>query len=379
MRILISAESFLPRSNGVSNTVARTTTHMSNLGHEVLVIAPGDGPEEFEGQQIIRVPAISLHSKITVDVAMVRSMQLRKIAHEFAPDIVHLASPYLLGAQVLKVAKKLEIPSVSVYQTDVTGFANFYGLNFVRSIAERRLRKIHMNSDLNLAPSTSSINYLRGIGVSNVDLWGRGVDHEMFKPTRRSRALRRRWGILPQDFVIGYVGRLAPEKQVENLRALRDLSDLFGPRLKIVVIGDGPSRIKLKSLLPSAHFTGHLSGENLATAMASLDLLVTTGENETFCQVIQEAMASALPVVAPRVGGPIDLIESGFNGLLYQPGDLVGLRRAVIKLAVAPDLAREMGQQGLTSVADRSWERVCDQLLGHYHRAIALHQRVQAA
>lgn len=363
----------------MTNTVAHTVSHLSNLGHQVLVIAPGEGPEDFYGQRVVRVPSISLHSRVTVDLATVRSVELQRIMSEFSPDVVHLASPYLLGAQVLKVSKRLEIPSVAVYQTDVTGFASFYGLKFVRPLAERRLRRIHLNSDVNLAPSSSSINYLHNLGVANVELWGRGVDHEIFYPKRRSSSLRRSWGCRPEDFIVGYVGRLAPEKQIENLMALRGLDDLLGSKLKFVVVGEGPSRLRLEQMFPSAHFTGHLSGTKLGAAMASLDLLVTTGENETFCQVIQEAMATSLPVVAPRAGGPIDLIEPGVHGFLYEPGDLASLRRAVITTVANPELAREMGRNGLNAVAERSWSQICDQLLAHYKKAIGIHRLRKAA
>jgi len=177
------------------------------------------------------------------------------------------------------------------------------------------------------------------------------------------------------DLVIGFVGRLAPEKQVENLRALQDIELFFDRQVHIVLIGDGPSRKRLEHALPNARFTGHLSGESLGTAMASLDLLVTTGEHETFCQVIQEAMAAALPVVAPASGGPLDLVEMGVTGYLYPPGDLPALRRAVLAILADPMRARAVGEVALARVADRSWNRVCEELLGHYHQAIESRRR----
>lgn len=375
MKVVISAESFLPRSNGVTNTVARALSHLTENGHEVLVIAPGEGPESFNGQQVVRIPAISLQSRATVDIATVTAVQIRKVLGSFEPDVVHLASPYLLGSQVRKAAGYLDVPTVAVYQTDVTGFASFYGFNFVRALAERRLRKIHARSDINLAPSTSAQKYLHSLGIPRVKIWRRGVDHSIFHPRFRSTALRRSWGVKHGDIVIGFVGRLAPEKQVENLRALQDIELFFDRQVHIVLIGDGPSRKRLEHALPNARFTGHLSGESLGTAMASLDLLVTTGEHETFCQVIQEAMAAALPVVAPASGGPLDLVEMGVTGYLYPPGDLPALRRAVLAILADPMRARAMGEVALARVADRSWNRVCEELLGHYHQAIESRRR----
>lgn len=370
MRVVISAESFLPRSNGVTNTVARAMSFLKENGHEVLVIAPGEGPESFNGQRVVRIPAISLQSRVTVDIATVTAAQIRRVLRSFEPDVVHLASPYLLGSQVRKAAGHLDIPSVAVYQTDVTGFAGFYGFNFVRTLAEKRLRKIHSRSDINLAPSTASQKYLHSLGIPRVEIWRRGVDHSIFHPRFRSSALRRSWGVKSGEIVIGFVGRLAPEKQVENLRVLNGIEAFFDRRVHIVLIGDGPSRKRLAHSLPNAIFTGHMSGENLGTAMASLDLLVTTGEHETFCQVIQEAMACGLPVVAPASGGPLDLVEEGVTGYLYPPGDLAALRRAVLAILADPTRARAMGEEAFARVVDRSWNRVCEELLGYYQEAI---------
>lgn len=354
-------------------------SYLRNLGHQVLVIAPGEGPTEFDGHRIFRTSAISLHSRATIDIATVTSHQLKKVILGFGPDVIHLASPYHLGWQVNKIANSLDIPTVSVYQTDVTGFASFYGFNFIRTLAEKRLRRIHTRSDVNLAPSTSSIRYLNSLGVTHVDHWGRGVDHRNFNPSLRSTALRRNWGLRTGDVAIGYVGRLAPEKQVERLLALQGIEELFDKKVQLVVIGEGPSRQKLSSMLPGATFTGHLSGQSLGEAMASLDLLVTTGENETFCQVIQEGMAASLPVIAPAVGGPIDLIEHGVTGMLYSPGDHTSLRQSVLTLVAERELATAMGKEGMSRVTARDWESVCGELLIHYERAIAKRKMKAAA
>lgn len=370
MRVLISAESFLPRSNGVTNTVTRAMNHLRDLGHEVLVIAPGEGPAEVDGHRVFRTSAISLNSRATIDIAIVTSHQLRKVILGFSPDVIHLASPYQLGWQVSKIASQHNIPTVAVYQTDVTGFASFYGFNFVRTMAEKRLRRIHMQADVNLAPSASSISYLNSLGITHVKHWGRGVDHGNFNPGLRSKALRRSWGLRTGDIAIGYVGRLAPEKQVERLMVLNGIEEFFDKRVQLVVIGEGPSRQRLSHTLPRAIFTGHLSGRLLGEAMASLDLLVTTGENETFCQVIQEGMAASLPVIAPNVGGPMDLVEHGVTGLLYPPGDPSSLRKSVLTLVAEDRLAVSMGQQGMSRVAGRDWGGVCDELFAHYEQAI---------
>lgn len=362
MRILISAESFLPRSNGVSNSVLRAARYLSSAGHQVQIIAPGFGPNQLEEIEIVRVPALSFQKFAQVDVPKVRKATLVGIMERFQPDLVYLASPFFLGNQVRKAAKICGIPVIANFQTDVAGFVGHYGLSGAKKLATKQIRKIHSRSDITLAPSTASIKWLEEIGVTNIIRWGRGVDHSQFNPSWRSKEVRKSWGVDAQTCVIGFVGRLAPEKQVEKLLAISDIGHLSGRKVKFVIVGDGPSRKRVQRSLKEGLFLGHLSGEDLSRAMASMDILVTTGENETFCQVIQEAMASGLPVVAPEIGGPIDLIEHGVTGFLYKPGQNKSIRRAVAELIHDESERKRIASQAYDSVRYRTWENVCKEL-----------------
>ncbi|WP_244632549.1 glycosyltransferase [Microbacterium sp. Se63.02b] len=174
--------------------------------------------------------------------------------------------------------------------------------------------------------------------------------------------------------MIGYVGRLAPEKQVEDLAVLRDI-----PGTRIVIVGDGPSRTRLESLLPEAVFLGHLDGLALASAMASFDLFVHPGESETFGQTLQEAHASGVPVIATGRGGPLDLVRMGIDGWLYRPGDHADLRMRVADLAGDARKRQAFGAAGHAAVQSRSWASVCDQLLAHYDEARTLHRADRGA
>ena len=371
MRILIATESFLPRSNGVTNSVLKVGTNLKNLGHDVQILAPGKGPFEIQGLNVDRVPSIAIDSLAQVDFPTIRVKEIANRINRFQPDVLHLASPFLLGDQARKVAKQYQIPSVAIFQTDVAGFVNHYGLSKISTLVERRIRKIHSTVDLNLAPSTHSKSYLENLGIENIEIWGRGVDTGQFNNSYRSEALRRDWGADENTIVVGFAGRLAPEKSVENLRVLHNLESSTGKNVQLVIIGDGPSRDRLASHLPYAKFTGHLSGEQLGQAMASLDVLVSTGEKETFCQVIQEAMACQVPVIAPATGGPLDLVEPGVNGYLYQPGSLNELRNAVQTLIDNPRQILELGRNGENMVRNRTWLSLTESIIGHYETAIS--------
>lgn len=367
MRVAIVTESFFPQVNGVTNTVRHTVDRLLETGHQPLVIAPGPGQTSYRTAPVVRVRSMGLPGYRTFPVGLPDSA-VQQALTAFRPDVVHLASPIMLGAVGLRAARRLGVPTVAVYQTDVAGFARQYGVRAEAAVA-RWLGRIHRRSTRTLVPSSSSLAQLRSLGVTNLHLWRRGVSLDLFDPGQRSEELHRRWTRRhPDDLVVGYVGRLAPEKQVHRLE---EVSRVPGTRL--VVVGDGPSRPSLEKRLPRARFTGLLRGDDLARAFASLDVFVHTGESETFCQTVQEAQASGVPVVAPAAGGPVDLVEHGRTGLLYDPADRRSLRRAVATLAGDAALRRSLARQARESVRHRGWAAVVDELVTAHYSAVVGH------
>ena len=334
MRIGIVTESFPPEVNGVAHSVLRVAEHLVARGHQPLVIAPQpatglpDAGQPGAGRPAAGFPADTQHAFPVVRVRSVpfpgyRSVRLglaspaiRRALLGHRAELVHLASPFFLGAQGSRAARRLRLPVVAVYQTDVPGYARAYHWGRVAEAAAWRwLRGIHNAADRTLAPSTPSIERLAAHGVQRVWMWGRGVDTQRFSPAARSDALRQ--ALAPGGEVLaGYVGRLAPEKQVELLAGVAGL-----PGVRLVIVGGGPAEPRLRRLMPSAVFLGQHRGEQLARIFASLDVFVHSGCHETFGQTIQEAAASGLPVVAPAVGGPVDLVCDGVTGYLVPPAD----------------------------------------------------------
>lgn len=364
MRVAVLAESFLPHMNGVTGSVLQVLRHLAQGGHETLVIAPksGDVTADLHGARTALLRSVPLPSYPEVRVVFARAARLAGVLRAFEPDVVHLASPFVLGWQGLAAADALQVPSVAVYQTDVVAYADKYGLPRATTMVAGHVARLHRRATLTLAPSSSSIRQLEELGVDRLRRWGRGVDAERFRPERRSAQWRAR--VAPGDIVIGYVGRLAPEKQVADLAALVGI-----PGTRLVVVGDGPSRPALEAALPGAVFTGHLSGLDLAEAVASFDVFVHPGESETFGQTIQEALASGVPVVATGVGGPVDLVRSSVDGWLYRPGDLAELRARVEDLVGDDAKRRAFAAAAHESVRDRTWDALCRELVGHYEEA----------
>lgn len=369
MRVAIVTESFLPLVNGVVNSVRHVVDHLIDSGHEALIIAPGQGPADYRGVRVVRVRSVAVPMYKTFPMGL-PDRQVKEALAAFRPDVVHLASPIALGWLGLRAARRLEIPTVAVYQTDIPGFLRQYNLPGEAACA-RWVARLHKRSDRTLVPSRSAYAQLDGLGVPNLHVWGRGVDLGLFDPSHRSRELHDAWARTGRgtgrEVVVGYVGRLAAEKQVRRLRELASL-----PGIRLVVIGDGPELKWLRNKLPAATFTGVLTGVELATAFASLDVFVHTGENETFCQTIQEAQASGVAVVAPAKGGPLDLIHPELTGMLYDPADPGSLRNAVRRLALDGTLRADLTAHGLVRVATRTWAQVVDDLINtHYLGAIS--------
>lgn len=361
MRVAIVAESFLPSVNGVSGSVQRVLEHLRRTGHSALVVAPGlDAPTRHEGIPVLRVPAVDVPRISSLPIG-VPSRGMTSAIGDFAPDVVHLASPFVLGAGGMAAARRLGVPAVAVFQTDVAGFADSYGLGRSARAAWRWTRRLHNQADRTLAPSTWAVDTLVEHGVQRVHHWGRGVDTTRFAPSRRSAALRRRWTGGAEELVVGYLGRLAPEKHVERLAALVDL-----PGVRLVLVGDGPDGERLARLLPGAVFTGQLVGEELAVAMASLDVFVHPGEHETFCQAVQEALASGVPVVAVNRGGPRDLVIPGRTGYLVEVDTFADDLKAAVSALTEDGLRRHFSVAARRSVLRRTWPAVCDELVGHY-------------
>ncbi|WP_433466930.1 glycosyltransferase family 4 protein [Spirillospora sp. CA-128828] len=363
MKVAIVTESFLPQVNGVTNSVCRVLEHLAAHGHEAVVVAPGPGPADYAGAPVERVRGFfpPFYPSFAVGVP---TRRVTAILRDFGPDIAHIASPFVLGSSGLAAARRLDVPALAVFQTDIAGFARRYGLRGTDPLIWWWLRRLHSRAERTLAPSSPVLAELERCGVPRLARWGRGVDQERFSPVHRSPELRAR--LAPDGrAIVGFVGRLAAEKRPEMLTRLVGV-----PGAKVVIVGAGPEEEKLRRRMPDAVFTGFRTGRELSELVASFDVFVHTGADDTFCQAVQEGLASGVPVVAAAAGGPLDLVRPGVNGLLYAPDDGSELRAAVSTLVDDVKMRRRMAVQARESVRGRGWDAVCEQLMGHYREIV---------
>jgi phosphatidylinositol alpha 1,6-mannosyltransferase len=321
---------------------------------------------------VVRVPSFALPAYPGLRVGLPGARLRAAVAGHHA-DLVHLAGPIALGAGGIAAARRLGLPTVAVYATDMPAYARAYHTGPVgEALCWRRLRTIHNAVDRTLAPSTATAADLVSHGFERVWLWTRGVDAVRFDPARRSESLRAE--LAPGgELLAGYVGRLAVEKRVDLLAQVSKL-----PGVRLVIVGSGPAEAAARRALPEALFLGQRGGEDLATIYASLDVFVHAGPHDTFGQTLQEAAASGLPVVAPAAGGPIDLVSDGVTGLLVPPNDADALAGAVARLAAEPELRAAQGRAGRRVMLGRTWSDLCDQLLDHYQQVVATSETIRA-
>lgn len=368
MRIAIFTETFLPKVDGIVVKVCRLLEHLQKRGHEAIVFAPSGSPAEYAGSPVysfhsLRVP---FYPEMSISPPWIYVDQKLK---EFKPDLIHLVNPVSLGLAGLRTAKLYQVPVLASYHTDVPGFAEYWHLGFLSDSIYRYARWIHNRVDLNVCPSEFTRRQLIDHNFERIEIWRGGVDIELFSPNKRREEMRNRLSAgEPDRPLLLYVGRVSPEKQIDRLLPILKAF----PQARLAVVGDGPSKADLEKKFAGTDtvFTGYLKGEDLAAAYASGDIFAFTGDKETFGNVVVEAMASGLPVIAPNSGGVTDLVQEGYNGRFYDPTRKDSIVEAARELVENPDLVQEYGQHGRMLAEQRTWDITLDELLAHYQKVL---------
>lgn len=365
MKIVYVTDHFPPLLDGVVVRLIQTLRHLASYDVKVYVIT-NEYPRETHVQATIYpIKGIRLFFNKKRKV-MLPSRRLPKLLEAIRPDIIHAINPLIVGHMAIKYAKKQQIPVISSQHTDYPKYLSYYSLSYLNRMVWSFLRRTLNNSDVTLCTSNIMKKRLSENRIQNAKLWPVGIDTTLFHPNRRSSQMRNRLtDAHPDMHLFIYVGRLAPEKNIDLLHSfIKHKKNSY-----LAIVGDGPSKRKLTQLFQYTQtvFTGSLIGEELAKVYASADALILPSSTETLGFVILEAMASGTPVIAANAGGPRDLIQHNKDGFLFTPDDPASLTHYATELIHSPKNTQDMALRARKKVSQYSWAAATKQLMTVYN------------
>ncbi|MFM8967016.1 MAG: glycosyltransferase family 4 protein [Vulcanococcus sp.] len=374
MRIALFTETFLPKVDGIVTRLTKTVEHLVAAGDEVLIFCPEGAPESYWGARVVGVPAMPLPLYPELKLALPRPM-VSDALEAFAPDLVHVVNPAVLGLGGIWLAKTKGYPLVASYHTHLPKYLEHYGLGMLEPVLWELLKAAHNQAQLNLCTSTAMVAELSEKGIQHTALWQRGVDTDLFRPELRNQAMRDRLlgGRSDTGKLLLYIGRLSAEKQIERIRPVLDAL----PDARLALVGDGPYRQQLETLFAgsAAHFVGYLAGDELASAYASADAFLFPSSTETLGLVLLEAMAAGCPVVGANRGGIPDIVSDGENGCLYEPdgpdGGAGSLTAAALRLLGDPEQRQQLRRKARQEAERWGWAGATEQLRRYYRQVLS--------
>lgn len=374
-RVAVLTESFLPKVDGVSKTTYLTVRYLQETGREVLVFGPDIAVPKVGDSEVVPLPSVAVPTATETRMAL-PIPHIAKRLQEFQPDLIHLASPALMTISGMVLGREMGLPVIANYQTDLPGYAAHYGMSILQHPVRGWLRYLHNGCHINLVPSKLVGNELQRHGFRRLRVWGRGVNIDRFNPSHFSQAMRHKMlnGRDPESLLVIFVGRLANEKRLD---LLRDVADV--PGVALTVIGDGHMREEWEHLFAGTHthFMGYLYKDDLASAFASADAFFFAGANETFGQVVQEAMSSGLATVVTNQGAVGELVDDGQTGLVVHH-EREAFAEAAHRLQTDRELLKRLATNARAKAETRPWWALMQELEGYYHEAIAINERFKS-
>lgn len=371
MKIAIFTDTFYPEVNGVANTLKKFTTYLENQQISYKVFAPTSVSNEYVSEHIHRLKSRSFFLYPECRLAFPNILQIKTEMEQFSPDLIHVATPFTVGLSGVYFSKKFNIPLVGSYHTDFNDYLHFYDLQFLAKPLWKYMKWFHRSFEKLFVPSYDTLEKLNSHGFRNLEIFPRGVDCQLYHPNYQKEVILNRYKI-SEKFLLTYVGRLAPEKDLTTLMKIASsLPPEMNKHVHWLMAGDGPLLEELKLAAPSnMTFTGYLKGSELAQVYSASDLFVFPSPTETFGNVVLEALASGTPVIGANAGGVRNIISTGVNGYLCEPGNSEAFVKRIVQL-FGNDLFR--GQMALNArkyALTQKWDQIFENLLNHYSNVI---------
>jgi len=378
LRIALFSGNYNYVRDGANQALNRLVDYLQRQGVNVRIYSPTtDTPAFAPTGDLVSVPSIPIPGRGEYQLGIALSPRLRRDLAEFAPNIVHISSPDIVGHRAVTWARRRKIAAVASVHTRFDTYLEYYRLQWLEPLVRILLRRLYRRCEAIMAPAESTAAVLRAQRMNReIAIWARGIDREQFNPARRDMDWRRSLGIKDEEVVIAFLGRIVMEKGLDVFAdAIRELD---GRKVKhrVLVIGEGPARPWFEQQLPTAIFVGHQEGADLARALASTDVLLNPSITEAFGNVTLEAMACALPVVAAEATGATNLVRDGVTGMLVDYSDIEGFADALEAYARDPELRRRHGEAGLEVAKTMDWDRINSEVLRVYRRALAKRERL---
>ncbi len=375
LRVALVTETYPPEVNGVAVTFARVVEGLQARGHDLQLVRPRQGDAQLARREtrfnevLVRGLPIPRYPELKMGLPAQGTLQRLWAAQR--PDVVHIVTEGPLGWSALRAARRLGLPVVSDFRTNFHAYSRHYGLAWLQAPVMAYLRYFHNRTACTMVPTESLKNELVAAGLQGLRVVARGVDAQRFNPLHRSAALRASWGADPGTCVALCVGRLAPEKNLGSVVAAFETMREHEPRTRLVLVGDGPERQRLGQRCPEAHFAGVRHGADLAAHYASADVFLFPSTTETYGNVVPEAMASGLAVVAYDHAAAGQLIRHGENGLLARCDDTLEFCRVARRIAGDWAQLRELGNAARETAMRLDWARIVAGVEQAYEAAMA--------
>lgn len=371
MKIALYAGTFFKDKDGAVRSIYQLVSSMRSAGHEVAVWSPDISPQADGALEVHQVPSVPVPLYPDYRLGFANARVERQL-ERFSPDIVHISTPDIVGRKFLQYARKKGIPTAAAFHTDFPSYLSYYHLGFAEKHAWDYLVRFYNGCDVVLAPNDLIREKLASKGIRNIELWSRGIDRELFNPSRRSDALRRSWGADGKTVFV-YAGRFVPYKDIDVVMGMyrRFMDEGYGDRVRFVMIGSGPEEEQMRSRMPEAVFTGYLTGAELPQAYASGDVFLFPSATEAFCNVVLEALASGLPSVVSDIGGCMELVRRSRAGFVVKAGDVDEFSSACLRLMQDQECYRNMRARGLEFAEGKLWSAINTALINRYQQMSA--------
>lgn len=377
LRIALFSGNYNYIRDGANQALNRLVGFLLRQGCQVRVYAPTvDKPAFPPTGDLVSVPSVPIPGRPEYRLAVRLPASVRRDLAAFGPNVVHVAAPDIVAHRAVSWARRNDIPVISSVHTRFDTYLQYYGLKWLEPAARAIMRRYYRRCDAIIVPAESTAAIMRAQRMSDdISIWARGVDRGQFNPDRRSLEWRRAHGLGDEDMVVSFLGRLVLEKGLDVFSDAIDAARAKGVPLKVVAIGDGPARGYFRERLPDAVFTGQLTGDELATALASTDVFLNPSITETFGNVTLEAMACGLPVVAAVASGATSLVKHGVTGMLSEPRDVDGFAASLAAYQRDPALRARHGAAGLEFARTMDWDEINAAVMHVYERVIERRRR----